>query len=735
MSSELSGLRPEARSVDFAELTLQQTDAFERVLRLLRAATIDLPSADEWRSDPLDPKRNWDEPRSSRVIFLDGDRGAGKTTVAASVRQSLITGDLGEAPTDERRKNDYVKAKEHLTEVGKRIILLDTLGMENAPADTNILAALLARIEQRLFPQQALNESSFAGEPDYHEAVLQLLRLQTDVALAWNGNLEQRMGRLDPDNYAMEELRVERVRLQLRDRFSSVLRNVARDTLHDTSRNPRLFLLVVDDVDLNPNQVMGLLDRLRMVGVPELAVLLIGDLNVLEMVFRLEYGVKFLDRGRAAALTLNETMKQEFIAETNGLALAALRKHVPSRQRVKLQLIDLERALDLVPLRRPDDNRKLRDLLGQLHVPLGKPATDEQWLALDQLMGREWYAGASALADSPRTVVDLWNLLAEIVAHDGGDHAPESWPAPPPGLLAVGEDECLELRAFFAQSGWRRLASGELPSEVIARAESAHQRDLMDKGNMSGLDIFARHTFDIPNDERPSTRVSRTRPGSWAESEGSGPAVAYTRYHGLEFYARQPSGPGFSLDPYTVGPLVLAEDLLSLAQDRPEPESIVVRSKLGGDLAWVLMYDGDPEERLWAIPDYRLVRQIQDFGRRWNLFLDQFTSTVATAEQLVLAWVMIHTQVLAGLEAHENWSPSSVTTKRSQDQVVAVWTRLHAEAEDRSSWAGSVGRDWLSTVKRLLLSYDLLPSIGSSRKQEAVTSLFAETKPSGRPHA
>ena len=48
------------------------------------------------------------------------------------------------------------------------------------------------------------------------KALQRLQRLQTAVAVAWDGNLPARSGELDPDSYTVELLRAERSRLSLK---------------------------------------------------------------------------------------------------------------------------------------------------------------------------------------------------------------------------------------------------------------------------------------------------------------------------------------------------------------------------------------------------------------------------------------------------------------------------------------------------------------------------------------
>ncbi len=53
--------------------------------------------------------------------------------------------------------------------------------------------------------------------------------LLTDVSLAWDGNLMERKGQLDPDAFAAELKRVEMARLGLNDRFHELLEKLSKD--------------------------------------------------------------------------------------------------------------------------------------------------------------------------------------------------------------------------------------------------------------------------------------------------------------------------------------------------------------------------------------------------------------------------------------------------------------------------------------------------------------------------
>ena len=89
---------------------------------------------------------------------------------------------------------------------------------------------------------------------------LQLLRMvSTNVAIAWDDDLTHRRPNLDPDNFAAEAIRTERAGLTLVSDLDLVLETLAC-AFHRTGQvaNP-LFVLPVDDCDMNPAAVLKML--------------------------------------------------------------------------------------------------------------------------------------------------------------------------------------------------------------------------------------------------------------------------------------------------------------------------------------------------------------------------------------------------------------------------------------------------------------------------------------------
>ena len=201
--------------------------------------------------------------------------------------------------------------------------------------------------------------------PDYRNAMLELQRLQANIALAWGGNLAARQGHLDPDSFAVEVIRTERARLSLHNNLEMVLDQLARST----SRSP-LFILPIDDFDLNPPACLDLLRLLRMISVPRLFTVVLGDVDVAETILSLNLAGSV---AQVADGVKNDAMlavlPDEVGAMVGEVAAHTLRKLVPPAQRATLRPMRLLEALNFRPLGHDlDKDPRLHKLLAQCPV-------------------------------------------------------------------------------------------------------------------------------------------------------------------------------------------------------------------------------------------------------------------------------------------------------------------------------------------------------------------------------
>ena len=200
-------LRPEARAVGWAELDSAQKSAFVRIVAALEEAVGALAT------------NTVGEDRMSRILLLSGARGTGKTTVFLSARSVLH-------PSADVAKFGDAALRKRIKELSKNVVWLETLDMEMIPRSTNLLAAILARVDRAIRPDAEASTSSgtiFDTSPDQNDALQQLQRLQADVASAWDDDFLSHNVQFDSTTFTIESIEVERKRLGLNRKLSEVL--------------------------------------------------------------------------------------------------------------------------------------------------------------------------------------------------------------------------------------------------------------------------------------------------------------------------------------------------------------------------------------------------------------------------------------------------------------------------------------------------------------------------------
>lgn len=414
----MSWMRPEARPLQLEVLDYYQEQAIEKISGVLLEALRELGNATKKETS----KKELDSQRASRLFFLSGEAGGGKTTVYLSLRQAL---EKGADPPAER----FPRLRELLPD-RKKLIWLEPLDLEPAPEAGNFLAATLVRMEQALLPKGRRAEKADRRrgvlELDSDEARQSFESLLNDVVLAWEGNLRQRAEHIDPEVYSLEVVRTARASLGLNHRLQQTLEGMLAK---DEDYRDSLLVLPVDDFYLNPSASLELLRLLRMVSIPRLFVLILGDYIVIEELFYQDMLGKLIGMaGEQAFLRLNR-QRERLTSMATALAARSLRKLVPAAQSYRLQVMYQLYALEFTPDMLELDYVKpkpgqsgqkdtLEELLGQLllspEMPRKNPANLLKFLRLrtteEERSGHQYYtySGLAVLDLPPREVADLW---------------------------------------------------------------------------------------------------------------------------------------------------------------------------------------------------------------------------------------------------------------------------------------------------------------------------------------
>lgn len=422
-------MRPEARPLRLKVLDYYQKEAIERISGLLLEALGTLKGdgcSSKTPEDDLDPYR------ASRLFFLSGEAGGGKTTTYVSLRHAL--GPFATEPDEEDLKynkhgDKKIEKFKKLWPNREKLIWLEPLDLESAPESHNFLAATLVRIEKALFektPEGRRNERRRGVLEAASDGARQKFEsLRNDVVLAWEGNLRERAERTDSDTYFLEVLRSANASLRINARFREALHELMRE---DERFRESLFILPVEDFYLNPSSSLELLRLLRMISVPRLFVVILGDYIVAEeLVYQDMLGKLVGMAGEQAFLRLDR-QRERLTAMAGAVSARSLRKLVPAAQSYRLQVMYQLGALDFHPdMLDPDyvklqgdqaDAETLEKLLEKLLLsperPPQSPSNLHDFLLLrsaeQERKGHQYYtySGLAVLDLPPREVVDLW---------------------------------------------------------------------------------------------------------------------------------------------------------------------------------------------------------------------------------------------------------------------------------------------------------------------------------------
>ena len=113
--------------------------------------------------------------------------------------------------------------------------------------------------------------------------------ITTDVALGWSHAGALGGAVVDPDLAAAELRRQERSRLSSVPCFCNLLKQLSDETRWRNGIERPIFLLPVDDIDLNPGRCLEMLRLIRAIGSAHLLVIVLGDLGVARLVLQVGF--------------------------------------------------------------------------------------------------------------------------------------------------------------------------------------------------------------------------------------------------------------------------------------------------------------------------------------------------------------------------------------------------------------------------------------------------------------
>lgn len=352
------GLRMEAQAVEMGRLSLSQLSAAATITEKIYSAYN--------QQQPKQPKRVRDQ-RRNQILMVSGDKGAGKTTLALSLRRWYDQGDvaaehhsqkLGDLGLSKAEIKDYSREGTTISDNIKKcrkVTWLDVLSLDTMPAGTNLVAAIFARITEAAArendPNSPFRQDRGLLEPVslFERALHELGSLRSDAVMALEGNLHRRMEGMDPESYAIAAIESEKKKLEISERLNNVLcRLIERAATRGESEARGLFILPIDDLDSSPARAAEMLSLAYSLSLPRLVFLLMGSTNTLDQI--LFYQVQGEFRGLLHVEGQADDAALETITATaNEIASNSLRKMIPPSQRINLEPLTLEHAARFMP--------------------------------------------------------------------------------------------------------------------------------------------------------------------------------------------------------------------------------------------------------------------------------------------------------------------------------------------------------------------------------------------------
>ena len=436
-------LRPEARPMPYEALNESQLTAMKAVVAALKEAV------DQAKSSGKHTNADGfiDRDRVSRLYFVSGQPGSGKTSIYVTLRALLSRGK--QHPKNFRKK--YACEIPGLNGLNGAIRWLEPMDLEVAGDEgENLLAAVLVRIFG------AIDGSSRIPSKDCRDAMAKLSELENDIGIAWEGNLRKRAASLDPDSYSQEAMRAQRTKLGTNNRLREALEGLLKHDCNGYERE-EIFVLPIDDFYLKPTASLELLRLLRMVSVPRLFFLIMGDIKTMEALF---FEKALADWTRIAGpqvfASLEKRSEEEILPRIREMKARYLRKLLPPEQRATIGCMRWDEALQYNPPASASSDCTLRQLLSKIPVsyrvcpksesspmtlldflstpkcPEGqtKDASKSKELKAKEKRLRklqEAYSALLILDATPREVADLWMGLEPLADEQDDDEENRSY--------------------------------------------------------------------------------------------------------------------------------------------------------------------------------------------------------------------------------------------------------------------------------------------------------------------
>lgn len=300
-----------------------------------------------------------DEERRNHVVLIDGERGTGKTAVMLRLLVDWSASVRGKLREDIESK-DHGKSPVTLDSAIVPVGLLDLQALSPKAMLGLHLAGHLQRVVEAMERRTSKSTKSAPWAPGESEELKSRKawrKFLSAAAAAWDGNLKERQGKIDPEAYVIELEQAERERLEIGATFRAFVDALVED-YHERiapAKKKPFFVITIDDADMNPQRTMEIFELIRVLWHPRVGFLIAGDGGLFVTVLE-EHFKRAIEMPDAVAITNGGTspIVSRFIhaGQAEALARDCYRKAIPPLQRFRTGLLAESRFIRIEPLLR-----------------------------------------------------------------------------------------------------------------------------------------------------------------------------------------------------------------------------------------------------------------------------------------------------------------------------------------------------------------------------------------------
>ncbi len=743
------GLRPEAQPYEYERLSESQKEAFKRLVLLIGRAVAELDRGDRpQKSQNVMPRSAQTfglmENNYNRMSFLSGGRGSGKTSVLYSLIKQ-VSSDPYKIEEGQWKPN----FKATIETLEKRVIWLRPIEMESLPTPNYMIASILARVEEVIDRFDRDQGEKKGGERNfthlYHsyrspDTIMEFEKLQRDVIKAWHGNLDEHSGSMDPDTYTVDVVETERCRLRFNEWMIKNFKDLNENYFGAFADKEFLFVLPLDDFDLNPSISIKLIKLIRLISVPQLFTIVSGDFKIAQNVFNL-YAKEQLLYVNDRSTEVRQEVTSPSIPIVNRMAHEnssnAMRKLFPKSHIVELEPMNWEEVFGFNSHPECSDptmtiGKMLKDIKVHINtIPCGGSNTSDHFVAGHNInnihdffnievrnlvfdekeevavncrtqassasesktLRKMVYTGPSLFEMNHRHVHDLWRFLRDNVCQAGG------WGCGPEADVEFARDFAKEL--FVQSSNDGECLSKELCDELMKTA----------KEDCYGAIQLVTDNLMIENSTGPRIHfVNRSHLGQVA----IGQPKDWTIKVKIPACALRESSPPIPLATRTAASLMFLHDHLILS----EPSGIVGKSLMKKleppEWAYCLWPTVDDDELKieWPLPLLRSLWGHDIFSRTWAEVWKWMEDNQVHADKrgcksgqfermLKYFWIRIGSRIFSGRES------KLLIYREVQEQMrSAVHAHCSACGETPNDPVDVFGKELNASIKALIDEFD-----------------------------